>query len=304
MKKKYYVFISIFILFLISLFVSTNKNNNEILENTVDNTKVKNNIPGMFAIMLETEAGSGVYKKSTASTWPGEGYIFNEQMSACENGSKLTWNEELGAVNLKTNISERCYVYFDRYILPLINNVTTSNIETDSITLTVSATIGTSNISTYYYSNNNGSSYVSSSNNTYTFSGLDMGTVYNFSVYVEDSAGYESEVYNLSETTDEEYYFIITSLNDTGTLFLNGEEITVEENTPVYYEIGDVLSYDFSVRYSDRGIILYDENNELIDKISFVTGSGGPIVLTGIERYIEEYTEGRPEPGIGGVVVM
>ena len=131
-----------------------------------------------------------------------------------------------------------------------------------------------------------------------------MGTVYNFGVYVEDSAGYESEVYNLSETTDEEYYFIITSLNDTGTLFLNGEEITVEENTPVYYEIGDVLSYDFSVRYSDRGIILYDENNELIDKISFVTGSGGPIVLTGIERYIEEYTEGRPEPGIGGVVVM
>ena len=131
-----------------------------------------------------------------------------------------------------------------------------------------------------------------------------MGTVYNFSVYVEDSAGYVSEVYTLSGTTDEEYYFIITSLNDTGTLFLNGEKITVEENTPVYYEIGDVLSYDFSVRYPDRGIILYDENNELIDKISFVTGSGGPIVLTGIERYIEEYTEGRPEPGIGGVVVM
>ena len=196
-------------------------------------------------------------------------------------------NEELGAVNLKTNTSERCYVYFDRYILPLINNVTTSNIETDSITL---------------YSNNNGSSYETSNSNTYTFSGLDMGTVYNFSVYVEDSAGYVSEVYTLSGTTDEEY--IITSLNDTGTLFLNGEKITVEENTPVYYEIGDVLSYDFSVLYSDRGIILYDENNELIDKISFVTGSGGPIVLTGIERYIEEYTEGRPEPvGGGGVII-
>lgn len=34
-------------------------------------------------------------------------------MSACENGSKLSWNEELGAVNLKTNTSEKCYVYFD-----------------------------------------------------------------------------------------------------------------------------------------------------------------------------------------------
>ena len=304
MKKKYYVFISIFILFLISLFVSTNKNNNEILENTVDNTKVKNNIPGMFAIMLETEAGSGVYEKSTASTWPGEGYIFNEQMSACENGSKLTWNEELGAVNLKTNTSERCYVYFDRYILPLINNVTTSNIETDSITLTVHAINGTSNISTYYYSNNNGSSYISSSNNTYTFSGLDMGTVYNFSVYVEDSAGYESEVYNLSETTYEVYYFIVRNF-ESGYFSLNGERITVEENTPIYYEIGDILTYSHSQACSDRGIKIYNENNTLINQLSSNWGyTYDSIVLNGTERYIEEYTEGQCEPGSGGGVII
>ena len=297
MKKKYYVFISIFILFLISLFVSTNKNNNEILENTVDNTKVKNNVPGMFAIMLETEAGSGVYEKSTTNNWPGEGYIFNEQMSACENGSKLTWNEELGAVNLKTNTSERCYVYFDRYILPLINNVTTSNIETNSITLTVNATNGTSNISTYYYSNNNGSSYVSSSSNTYTFNGLDMGTVYNFSVYVEDSAGYESEVYNLSETTDESYYFIVTSLNGSGRLSLNGEEINVEENIPIYYEIGDELTYTHSAACSDRGINIYNEGNTLINKLSSNWGyTYDSIILTGVERYIEEYKVPFCEP--------
>ena len=49
--------------------------------------------------------------------------------------------------------------------------------------------------------------------------------------------------------------------------------------------------------------MLYDENNELIDKISFVTGSGEPIVLTGRERYIEEYTKGRPEPGVGGGII-
>lgn len=147
---------------------------------------------------------------------------------------------------------------------------------------------------------NNGNSYVSSSNNTYTFSGLDTGTEYNFSVYVEDSAEYESEKYNFSKAI---YYFSITSLSDTGTLFLNGEELTVEENAPVYYEIGDELSYGFQVLYADRGIMLYDENNELNDKISFVTGSGEPIVLTGRERYIEEYTEGHPEPGVGGGII-
>ena len=297
MKKKYYVFISIFVLFLISLFVLTNKNNNEILENNIENAKIENSVPGMFAIMIETEAGSGVYEKSTSSTWPGEGYIFNEQMSTCENGSKLTWNEELGAVNLKTNTSERCYVYFDAYIIPVINSVTTSNIETDSITLTVNTTIGTSNISTYYYSNNNGSSYVSSSSNTYTFSGLDMGTVYNFSVYVEDSAGYESEVYNLSETTDESYYFIVTSLSGSGRLSLNGEEINVEENTPIYYKIGDELTYAHSAACSDRGINIYNEGNTLINKLSSNWGyTYDPIILTGAERYIEEYKVFLCEP--------
>ena len=82
----------------------------------------------MFAIMLETEAGSGVYEKSTTNSWPGEGYVFNEQMSSCEKGSELSWNEKLGAVNLKTNTSEKCYVYFDVAIPPtlaeyIINNV-------------------------------------------------------------------------------------------------------------------------------------------------------------------------------------
>ncbi len=28
-----------------------------------------------LTLMVETEAGSGVYEKSTSSAWPGEGYI-------------------------------------------------------------------------------------------------------------------------------------------------------------------------------------------------------------------------------------
>lgn len=94
MKKKFYAFISIFALLLISLFVLTNKNNNEILESNIENTRVEDNVSNAFAIMLETEAGSGVYEKSTSSTWFEEGYIFNEQISNCENGSTLTWDKD------------------------------------------------------------------------------------------------------------------------------------------------------------------------------------------------------------------
>ena len=121
------LFLSILIIISICLSVSLTKkkNTNDVYTedtNTNDNS-------GMFAIMLETEAGSGVYEKSTTSTWPGDGYVFNVNLSSCENGGELSWNEELGAVNLKTNNTERCYVYFDMEIpIPtlaeyIINNV-------------------------------------------------------------------------------------------------------------------------------------------------------------------------------------
>lgn len=129
-KKRIILTLSLSLLIFISICLSVGlirqrqKNTNEVY---MENTKTNNN-SGMFAIMLETEAGSGVYEKSTTSTWPGEGYVFNENLSSCENGGELSWNEELGAVNLKTNTSERCYVYFDMKLPPtlaeyIINNI-------------------------------------------------------------------------------------------------------------------------------------------------------------------------------------
>ena len=50
---------------------------------------------------------------ATDNKWPGEGYVFNESLSRCENGSKLTWNDETKSVTLKANISDKCYLYFD-----------------------------------------------------------------------------------------------------------------------------------------------------------------------------------------------
>ena len=48
----------------------------------------------MLSMMLETDAGSGNYELTTRDSWPTEGYIFNSTLSKCENGGKLSWDDE------------------------------------------------------------------------------------------------------------------------------------------------------------------------------------------------------------------
>ncbi len=115
-----------------------------------------------------------------------------------------------------------------QYINPVVNSVSTSNVTSNSVTLTVSATAGSNNITTYYYSSNNGSSYVSSSSNTYTFSGLNASTTYNFRVYVVDNDGVKSNETTTSATTE-----IGTFANYIKTLY------TVDGENNLYYHDGD-----------------------------------------------------------------
>ena len=129
MKKKVLIGVSgVFVIILglcIYFYVSKNSDN-EIYQAKVEE-KVENQVGGFLTLMLEQE--DGTYKKSTSNSWPEDGYIFNENLSSCENGGELTWNEELNTINLKTNNSERCFVYFDKepeiiYLADyIINNV-------------------------------------------------------------------------------------------------------------------------------------------------------------------------------------
>ena len=66
-----------------------------------------------ISMMLETEAGSGNYEMTTASSWPTEGYVFNSELSVCENGGELSWDDENKRVLMSGNVSDKCYVYFD-----------------------------------------------------------------------------------------------------------------------------------------------------------------------------------------------
>ena len=84
-----------------------------------ENNKIMPSSSGI-AMMLETSAGSGNYEMTTRSEWPTEGYVFNANLSKCENGSELSWDNENKKVLMGGNKSDKCYVYFDVYVKPQV----------------------------------------------------------------------------------------------------------------------------------------------------------------------------------------
>ena len=116
MKKKYIIF-SMVILVLVAFVTSFNyfKTTNTYVENNSNNqTKITKGI----SMNLEQTAGAGDYKTVTQSGWPTEGYKFNTELSRCENGSTLSWDDTKKAVIVSGNLSDKCYVYFDIYVPP------------------------------------------------------------------------------------------------------------------------------------------------------------------------------------------
>ena len=200
-KKSKLFSISLLLLILVIIIVSyfyNNIPNGAIITNNKINTTSNTNT---LTMMYETGPNTGEYQVTSDTTWPQEGYVFNERLSGCENGSKLTWDDENKRVLLQTNTSDKCYVYFDKYTNVEITNVIASNVTSNSITINISASGGTNGIARYYYSSNNGSTWVNSTSSSYTFTNLSPGTQYTFRVYVEDTAGYESEQKTVSATT-------------------------------------------------------------------------------------------------------
>ena len=76
-----------------------------------------------ISMMLETEAKSGNYERTTRESWPTEGYVFNTTLSKCENGGELSWDDENKVVLMSGNVSDKCYVYFDVYVPPRFDEI-------------------------------------------------------------------------------------------------------------------------------------------------------------------------------------
>ena len=114
MKKKYIILSIITLVLLIAFVTSFNyfKTSNNYVEDSVNNqTKITKGI----SMNLEQTAGAGDYKTVTQSNWPGDDYTFNAELSKCENGSTLSWNNTKNVVVFSGNVSDKCYVYFDIY---------------------------------------------------------------------------------------------------------------------------------------------------------------------------------------------
>lgn len=188
MNKKFLVLTTVilFCLFFSLIF------NNKYSEN-VEKRNVINNNMNLVSMMLETEEGSGKYELTTLNSWPTDVYVFNNELSKCENGGNVFWNEELKKVVMKGNISDKCYIYFDKYNLPVINGVSSSS-TLNSITATINATKGTNSIIKYYFSINGGN-WIESTSNSYTFNSLSSNTSYEVKVKCVDSLGKNSEIY-------------------------------------------------------------------------------------------------------------
>ena len=119
MKKKYIILSIITLVLLITFVTSFNyfKTSNTYVENNSNNqTKITKGI----SMNLEQTAGAGDYKQVTQSNWPGDDYAFNAELSKCENGSTLSWDNTKNVVVFSGNVSDKCYVYFDIWIPPTI----------------------------------------------------------------------------------------------------------------------------------------------------------------------------------------
>jgi hypothetical protein len=124
MKKKYIIFSIVTLVLLVTLVTCFNyfKNTKNYVE---DNTSKPTKITKGISMNLEQTAGAGDYKTVTQSSWPTEGYKFNTELSRCENGSELSWDDTKKAVIVSGNLSDKCYVYFDIWI-PSIADYCTS----------------------------------------------------------------------------------------------------------------------------------------------------------------------------------
>ena len=110
-KSKYISIIIIQFILIFTLVINTNKPKEIMNDN---NTKIVKKNKDTISMMLETEAGSGNYEMTTRDSWPTEGYIFNSTLSKCENGGELAWDDTNKKVLMSGNMSDKCYVYFDK----------------------------------------------------------------------------------------------------------------------------------------------------------------------------------------------
>ena len=136
---------------------------------------------------------------------------------------RLRWDREKGIVNLLSNKSDKCYVYFDLYNVVEISKVDATK-TTNSITVSVTTSGGENPVDKYYFSIDEGKTYQESSTPSYTFSNLTMNHEYTIQVYAKDTLGYVSNEEVINVTTDN---YVNPKVNSVTATNVSNNSITV-----------------------------------------------------------------------------
>ena len=109
-QKKLFIFSGIVIcLITITLVIINSVNSDKVIYES-DNANVSDNrviSSNALTMMYETEAGSGEYQISSDTTWPQDGYTFNETLSKCENESDIYWDSNTNRVIVEANSADK-----------------------------------------------------------------------------------------------------------------------------------------------------------------------------------------------------
>ncbi len=231
MKKKYVIFTLIILILLVTIFTyfSTLKQNNIYKEESIKSTKITKGI----SMMLEQNSGAGDYKLVTQSGWPTDGYILNTELSRCENGSTLNWDDTKKVVIVSGNLSDKCYVYFDK-VFTLASYV-------------ISQYTGTQGANNIYYHNSSLSN--GAGDNSYRYAGGD---------------------YVLTEKATTVGMKSLTSSSNTATdgitnFYCGGERLYLHDNHLYEYCDTNSSTYYFALQY-DTSNTQYKTYNEALDK--------------------------------------
>ena len=265
MKRKILLISSMLLTFclIIIIIIWYNKDNsNNIISNIKKEEPVINR--NMITMMYETDAGSGEYIETKDNTWPESGYIFNEILSGCENGGELEYNSGNNTVNLLSNSSDRCYVYFDKYDGVWIDNVNITNVTGSSVTLDVSATSENGSISKYYYALNDSEEYIESTTNPIVINDLNKLTEYKIKIYAIDSTNAKSNIYELTVSTTDESKPVINSV-EVSNVTTRGFTLTVNATSKI-----EISKYYFMID-SENISAITDENTYNFDNLKFNT---------------------------------
>ena len=165
--KKFFM-LTIILLFSLCFLTYNFYNDSNIDDTSINNIKSQN----MLSIMLESSDGSGNYVMTTQNSWPTDGYVFNSELSKCENGSVLSWDDTNKKVLFEGNNIDKCYVYFD-----IISSVALAD-------YVVSQYTGTQGVNGIYYhdanltngAGDNSYRYAGASPNNYVCFGSDDAT--------------------------------------------------------------------------------------------------------------------------------